>query len=108
MSSLSSLNGALCVYCGVPMTHVGSPRQGNWATKDHIVAKSTGGRGQRTVRCCRTCNEDKCHLSINEWRAALSVRHRRPFLFHFEKLAIRVLWLLAGEYANRFLVSTRF
>ena len=102
-----SLHGQPCVYCGVPMMHKGgnhaSPR---WATKDHIVAKSNGGR--RTVRCCRQCNEDKIHLSISEWRAALSVRYRRPFVFYFERLALRVLWLQAAEYARMLLVSAGF
>ena len=74
-----------CVYCGVIMNNIiHDPHQ---ATEDHITPQCKGGR--ITVRCCYACNGDKDRLSLNEWRAALCVRHRRLHLFYYERLALR-------------------
>jgi len=100
----SSLEGAPCCYCGTGMTRRGTfKHQGNYATKDHVIPVSAGGRGRKTVRCCRTCNEDKAHLSVNEYRAVLTVRHRRPYVFYFERLAARVLWLHTAAFIQQWL-----
>lgn len=105
----SSLEGKPCCYCGTAMTRRGKPKQKNYATKDHIIPVSDGGRGRKTVRCCRACNEDKAHLSLAEYRAVMRVRTGRPwFLFYFERLALRVLCLQAAEYARRWLASLGF
>jgi hypothetical protein len=75
-----------CVYCGCVLS-VPTDVDDNTptaATLDHIVPKCRGG--QVKVWACLACNRDKAHLSLNEWRIVLSVRRRRPVLFHFEKL----------------------
>src|SRR6266403_5302708 len=105
---VSSLEGAPCCYCGIAMTRSGKPKQANYATKDHVVPVCAGGRGRETVRCCRTCNEDKCHLGLNEYRAVLCVRHRRPFVFYFERLAAHVAWLQLMTAAGMLAVSAGF
>lgn len=104
----SKLNGHPCCYCGIQMTRAGSPAQPNFATRDHVVSVHAGGSGQKTVRCCRQCNEDKVHYSINEWRAALCWRHKRLHLFYFERLAFRVLCVQAGVVAHSLLRSAGF
>jgi hypothetical protein len=109
MEHESSLEGKPCCYCGSAMTRKGTfKHQANYATKDHVVPVSAGGAGRKTVRCCRTCNEDKAHLSVEEYRAVLSVRYRRPFVFYFERLAAYVLWRHSAECVRYWLVSAGF
>lgn len=104
----SSLNGAPCTYCGEPMTRTGSPAQMNFATRDHVDAASRGGTLKNSVRCCRRCNEDKIHLSLNEWRAALCWRHKHLHVFYFERLQFGLLWVQAGVVAHRVLATIGF
>lgn len=79
--------GTSCVYCGARLS---------WEerTGDHFVAKSRGG--QVIVDCCLSCNRDKGHLSLNEWRAVLSLRNRRIHIFSFERWVLRgLVWAFA-------------
>lgn len=103
-----SLHGAPCCYCGEPMIKSGSPAHPRYATKDHVIPVCDGGRGRKTVRCCRQCNEDKAHLSVAEYRGVLIMRHRRPHVFYFERLALRVLCLQAAIVARQWLVCIGF
>lgn len=64
-----------------------------YATKDHIVPRRDGGT--KIVLACRECNQDKHHLSLNEWRLVLSWRTRRIVLFNFERVAMRLIAQLA-------------
>ena len=36
------------------------------ATKDHVVARSSGGK--RTVWCCWACNQLKANMRLENWR----------------------------------------
>ena len=78
-----------CPYCGelmyahasVPKRPKGTPRK-TWrnqhakafhkimhtATRDHIIPRSRGGWGQRTVKVCRFCNTEKGSLTLEEYR----------------------------------------
>lgn len=78
-----------CVYCGTTMTLLQQSDLNNLSgeTADHIFPRSKGGHA--TVKCCVACNRDKHHLTIAEWRAVISLRRRRPHLFHYERIAVR-------------------
>ena len=80
-----------CPYCGVQMTlrdnEVLAPTT---ITLDHIVPQCKGGL--ETVDACRACNLDKGPLTINEWRAVLSVRHCTVCIFWYERVLIRA-WI---------------
>jgi hypothetical protein len=82
-----------CAYCGVtlliPCDHGDNCME--VATLDHIHPRSRGGHA--TVWACLGCNRDKMHLTLNEWRMALSVRRRRIVVFFFEK---RIPSILVG------------
>jgi 5-methylcytosine-specific restriction endonuclease McrA len=89
-----------CPYCGrrmyqhgeTPRRPKGMPRPA-WrathkrllATRDHIVPASRGGAGQRTVRVCHECNQEKGALSLAEYRAVRRVRYGTWF-FAYERL----------------------
>jgi hypothetical protein len=96
----------ICPYCGehmhrtgeVPKRPKGMPRP-QWramhkrriATRDHILPRSRGGAGQRTVRVCHQCNMEKGALTLSEYRAVLTRSKRMPHLFHFERQIPRLL-----------------
>lgn len=69
---LDRVLGQPCPYCGNKMgrTH---PRRGDAPTRDHVWPQSLGGR--LTVICCRKCNGDKGHLSLDEWAVVLIMRN---------------------------------
>lgn len=97
-----------CPYCGVTMNKKppfsldaprpkGTPRK-RWhkehgivnltrMTKDHIMPQSRGGLA--TVLVCYGCNQNKGHLTVNEWRAVLAVRYATLPVFAFERRMIR-------------------
>jgi hypothetical protein len=105
-----------CPYCNRHLSYApvvkGAQQPLNLATRDHVVPRCKGGGGSRvnqhvTVYCCNACNQDKGSLTLNEWRAALSWRHMRPYVFAFEwrmlknfprdvayKVAPRARWLV--------------
>jgi hypothetical protein len=77
----------LCAYCGVKMrrgaTEPGKEQAPTQRTRDHIMPLHRGGKQSAWVHAC---NQDKHHLTVNEWRIVLMWRRRRPVVFHFEKL----------------------
>lgn len=79
----------LCPYCGVQMVPSADCDDRNSESQDHIVPQSRGGR--ITVLVCRGCNQDKHHLTLNEYRLVLSLRHQRVHLFYFERMLPRLL-----------------
>lgn len=63
-----------CHYCKRPMAfNPAKTLQGNFATLDHIVPQSVGGRNsvQNFVLACRRCNEKKKSFSYADFRWAL-------------------------------------
>ena len=75
-----------CVYCGVTMNNiVCHPHQ---ITEDHVVPQCRGGKAK--VKCCRTCNQSKHNLSLDEWRILLSIRQRHVHVFYYERVALRL------------------
>lgn len=70
-----------CPYCGVTLTGHAEPEQPTQASKDHIVPQRTGGQIHRNlVWACITCNRDKHHLSLLEWRVVRAMRGQSPLL----------------------------
>lgn len=72
--------GNFCFYCGRACKKV-AVAQGvtppEWAlTQDHVVPRSRGGKGQdaRKVTCCVKCNQDKFHLTLDEYRVVIAFR----------------------------------
>jgi hypothetical protein len=89
-----------CPYCDCEMSYKPVVKHetfaSNQATRDHIVPRCKGGTGSKsnpwaTVFVCFACNQDKGSLTLNEWRAALSWRHRRLWMFAFEWRALKTM-----------------
>lgn len=73
-----------CCYCGCkldipPDFEDNHPTS---ASREHTQPRSRGGR--RTLWSCLACNRDKAALTVNEYRAAVMWRRRRPVLFAYE------------------------
>ena len=86
----------LCWYCGTSLKkHRGTPagrkQMPDDYTRDHIEPKHKGGI--ETVACCRKCNSDKAHLTLQEYRLIVMYRSglidkemiERGFLFWGER-----------------------
>jgi hypothetical protein len=89
-----SVTNKACPYCGVELTGnllPGGIRPPNAISRDHVVPRCRGGKGVETVRCCKACNHDKDRLSLDEWRAVLSVRRHTLMIFPFERLQIKLI-----------------
>jgi 5-methylcytosine-specific restriction endonuclease McrA len=58
---LWTASGKRCSYCDMQMTEQPEP--------DHVVPISRGGRNDlgNIVPCCRSCNADKCDMTLTEW-----------------------------------------
>lgn len=82
------------------MVAYGPTNHPRYATRDHVVPQREGGK--ETIRACWECNQDKSHFSLNEWRVALILRHRRPIVFHYEWVALRLLFQLINLEAQKF------
>lgn len=91
-----------CPYCGTLMTLMDDVQVLTSETLDHIVPKCKGGTA--TVIVCQRCNRDKHHLSLSEWRAVLTVRRRRPHIFHFERMALQTSLLRLSFWIQRLYV----
>ena len=52
-----------CCWCDRVLNNTSG--SGLQQTKDHIVARSNGGKS--TVICCRACNELKANLHLKSW-----------------------------------------
>lgn len=74
-----------CWYCGCDMRSTGNAP--NRATTDHQLPRSRGGFSatDNMVKCCKLCNNDKGHLTLEEYRLVLALR--RGFLKHSGALA---------------------
>lgn len=103
-----------CPYCGglmhnhaqIPKRPKGFPRP-EWrkqhgqrlATRDHIVPKSRGGGGQRTVKVCHFCNVEKSARTLDEYRVLRFNRYGQRF-FYYERripeLISKLVWAKVG------------
>lgn len=72
-----------CFYCGcetvLPIQATPfnkGARPSNMATIDHYIPLKRGGSDDRSnkVLACQACNNDKFHLTEEEYRAVLAVR----------------------------------
>lgn len=86
--------GRPCPYCGVLMTRRrdGTRVHESHATIEHIVPTSRGGLRDAWVVACWGCNTDKGNLTLNEWRAALSIRYTTVCVFWFERRIPRTIF----------------
>lgn len=86
-----------CAYCGVRMTRRDHDNTDTFAQTDatieHITPTSRGGSDHCFTVACYGCNDDKGDLTLNEWRAVLSVRYTTVCVFWFER---RIPSLLLG------------
>jgi len=76
-------SGGVCAYCG-------HATPDDLRTIDHVMPLSLGGERSRrnTVPSCRTCNQRKANLTLEQFRDAEMYRTwalRGRFLFFFEK-----------------------
>lgn len=95
-------HGKDCPYCGVKMTRKAKYRNtARYATTDHITPRCDGGT--ETLMCCLGCNNDKGHLTINEWRMALCVRYQHIHFFYFEKRIFGLLLRLSALHLSQWL-----
>lgn len=81
-----------CLYCGTQLTSSLDTTSPVSETKDHVIPKCRGGAF--TVKVCRQCNGEKGNLTLNEYRAVLSIRHHCPHLFVFEKANAKIALML--------------
>lgn len=73
--------GQRCYYCGIELTR-NNPKKGEQQnptgiTHDHLTPKCRGGEktgGGNIVYACRQCNEDKHHLTLEEYRLVVAFR----------------------------------
>lgn len=64
--------GNVCAYCRRPASGLPDP--------EHVTPLSRGGRNDMSniVASCRSCNTDKCDLTLDEWAADRSRRGLEP------------------------------
>lgn len=65
-----------CFYCGRPLRYwkqvSGVTPPPEMKTEDHVTPRCRGGT--KTVTACRACNQDKFHLSLDEYRVLRAFR----------------------------------
>lgn len=71
-----------CFYCGV-LTQARRANQPDTKTRDHLTPSSRGGSSDagNIVVACRKCNGDKGGLTLDEYRAVISLRFGSPVKF---------------------------
>jgi hypothetical protein len=79
--------GNECFYCGRFLTR-------STRTRDHKVPVGRGGNKRRDniVASCLTCNGDKAHLTVEEYRAVIAYRNkveRLEIIFFGERESMR-------------------
>lgn len=80
INTLVTKQGHRCWYCGDIL-------QIDWATIDHVVPRSKGGKRfapDNLVAACYRCNQQKADLDLEEFRKV--VEPSRPHLFYGEWL----------------------
>lgn len=68
---------AKCFYCGHQMTLCRGYK--NTVTTDHIHPVCRGGLQEieNNVQCCLRCNQDKAHLTLEEYRLIIAYRNHQ-------------------------------
>ncbi|MCX8455346.1 HNH endonuclease [Paenarthrobacter ureafaciens] len=65
----------MCAYCDEKIDGQPDP--------DHVTPLSRGGRNDigNIVACCRSCNADKCDMTLDEWAIDRMSRGKRPLRY---------------------------
>jgi hypothetical protein len=70
-----------CWFCGTPLVSIGNGETRR--TIDHLTPRCRGGGIERTntVESCLACNNEKGRLTLEEYRAVISYRNKKPTVF---------------------------
>lgn len=79
-----------CHYCQLELDFGMYGHLDGW-TKDHVIAKSEGGRNSldNLVACCNPCNNLKSNLTVEQFRAKirLTIEENRAFNRRYHEFA---------------------
>jgi hypothetical protein len=89
-----------CAYCGIPMRRKagkGRPLPPTKSTRDHVIPRKQNG-GLLTIPACKSCNEAKGALSLQQFLLTEHFRDHRKHR-HKHQWSVDQLWLVAAAAA---------